>query len=85
MLRIRPGRVVHDFPPKLFCLAVPKLSVKELFCALLQNFFRKRKSLWKRGNGDYEDFPSKKFRLTVPKIFLVKSSSLSIISGTENW
>ena len=69
MLRIRPGRGVLDFPSKLFCLTVPKLSLREPFCAVLQINFRQRKSFWKKGNVDYEDFPSKIFCLTVPKFF----------------
>ena len=37
----------------------------------------------KRGGGEYQDFPSKGFCLTVPKIFVGESFSVSSISGIE--
>ena len=33
--------------------------------------------------GEYQDFPSKKFCLTVPKIFVGEPLSISLISGVE--
>ena len=41
-----------------------------------------KKFMDKRG-GDYQDFPSKIFCLTVPKIFVGEPLSVSLISGTE--
>ena len=38
----------------------------------------------KRGGG-YQDFPSKVFCLTVPKIFVGEPFSVSLISGKENF
>ena len=37
----------------------------------------------KRGGGGYQDFPSKVFCLTVPKIFVGEPFSVSLISGVE--
>ena len=42
------------------------------------------KSLWIRGRGKYEDFLSKNFCLTVPKIFVGEPFSVSLISSIEN-
>ena len=44
---------------------------------------RQRKSLWIRGGGEYQDFPSKIFCLTVPKIFVGEPFSASLISSIE--
>ena len=44
--------------------------------------FGYRKSLEKRG-GEYQDFPSKFFCLTVPKSFLEVSFTVAVISGTK--
>ena len=44
--------------------------------------FVNRKCLDKRG-GDYQDFPSKFFCLTVPKISVGESFTVAIISGIE--
>ena len=49
-------------------LFVSQCRTQETFCAVSENF-RKRKSLWIRG-GEYKDFPSKIFCLTVPKHFV---------------
>ena len=51
-----------------------------LYCC---NNFGYRESLDKRG-GEYQIFPSKKFCLTVPKIFVEEPFSVSLIAGTEN-
>ncbi len=49
-------------------------------------FFRKipvaKKILDKR--GEYQDFPSENFCLTVPKNFVRQLSSVAVISGTGN-
>ena len=47
--------------------------------------FGYRKSLDKRGGGGYQDFPSKFFCLTVPKIFVGEPFSVSLISGIEKF
>ena len=44
-----------------------------------------RKSFDKRGGGDYQDFLSKIFFLTVPKKFLRESIRVSLISGMEKF
>ena len=36
-----------------------------------------------RGGGEFQDFPSKIFCLTVPKIFVGELFSVSLSSGTE--
>ena len=41
-----------------------------------------KKLMVKRG-GEYQDNPSKSFRLTLPKVFVGESFSVSLISGTE--
>ena len=54
-----------------------------LLCCVSENL-RWRKSLWIRGGwGKYQDFPSKVFCLTVPKNFVGKPFSVSLISGVE--
>ena len=50
-----------------------------LYCCIK---FGYRESLDRRG-GEYQDFPWKKFCLTVPKKFLVEPFSVSLISGTQ--
>ena len=37
----------------------------------------------RRGGGEYQDFPSKIFCLTVPKNFVVEPFIVSLIAGTE--
>ena len=55
----------QDFPSKIFCLTVPKVSVGEpLKVALISG----SENVW-IGGGEYQDFPSKIFCLTVPKHF----------------
>ena len=49
-----------------------------------QNFWY-RKNLWIRGGGEYHDFLSKFFCLTVPKNFVGKLFSVSLISGIEKF
>ena len=57
----------HDFLSKVFCLAVPKIFVRETFC-VSENFLY-GKALWKRGWG-YHVFPSELLFLTVPRKFI---------------
>ena len=60
-----------------------KIFVGEPFCAVFQNFSGNEEVHVKEGRGVYEDFPSKFFCLTVPKMCLVDSSSVSPFSGIE--
>ena len=115
----RGGGGYQDYPSKIFCLTVPKISVGESFTVAIisgiekvwirggggvsrfsvekflshsaENFrrgilyccnnFGYRKSLDKRGG--YQDFPSKFFCLTVPKISVGESFIVAIISAME--
>ena len=50
-------------------------------------FFRKfpvAKKFMDKRRGEYQDFPSKIFCVTVPKIFVGEPLSVSLISGIEN-
>ena len=49
-----------------------------LYCC---NNFGYRESLDKRGGGKHQDFPSKIFCLTVPKISVGEAFTVAIISG----
>ena len=71
----------QDFPSKIFCLTVPKISVVESFTVAINSGNEK---VWIRGEGgEYQDFPSKIFRLTMPKISVGESFTIGIISGVE--
>ena len=48
-------REYQDFPSKIFCLTVPKISVEESFTVAIISGIEK---VWIRG-GEYHDFPSK--------------------------
>ena len=50
------GGEYQDFPSKVFCLTVPKISVGESFTVAIISGIEK---LWIRGRGEYHDFPSK--------------------------
>ena len=56
--------------PKIFCLMVPNISSGNPFvlCAVFQKFARAKK--FREKKGQYQDYPSNKFSLTVPKIFV---------------
>ena len=73
------GREFQDFPSKIFCLTVPKISVGESFTVALISGSEK---LW-IGGWEYQDFPSKIFCLTVPKISVGESFTVALISGAE--
>ena len=70
---------------------VPKFSVENFLSHSAENFrrgmlyccinFGNRKSLEKR--GEYQEFPSKIFGLTVPKIFVGESFTVALISVSE--
>ncbi len=51
-----------------------------LYCCIN---FGYRKSLEKRGGGEYQEFASKIFCLTVPKISLGESSVVAFFLGTQ--
>ena len=51
-----------------------------LYCC---NNFGYQKNLDKRGGEEYQDFPSKNFCLTVPKISVGESFTVAIVSGIE--
>ena len=53
-----------------------------LYC--VSEKFRQRKSLWIR-RGEYHDFPSEFFCLTVPKNFVGDPFGVSLIWGIENF
>ena len=52
-------------------------------CCVSENF-RERKRLWIR-RGEYQDFPSKVFCLTMLKIFVGEPFNVSLVSGIENF
>ena len=55
-----------------------------LLCCVSENFWL-RKSLWIRGRGKYQKFPSKNFCFTVPRKFVGEPFSVSLISGIEKF
>ncbi len=59
-----------------------KLRTATTLCSVSE-IFRGRKSLWIKGGGLYQDFPSKTISLTVPKIFPGESLTASLISSLE--
>ena len=66
---------------------MPKIFMREPSCDVFQKISasEKGKSLCIRGGGgEYQDFPSKIFCLTVPKNSIGESFSLWQISGIEN-
>ena len=61
----RGGGEYQNFPSKVFCLTVPKSSLRESFTVAIISGIEK---VWIRGaGGEYQDFPWKIFCLTVPK------------------
>ena len=74
------GGEFQDFLPKIFCLTVPKNSIRESFTVAIISGNEK---VCIRGGEEYQDFPSKFFCLTVPKNFIEKPFSASVIAGTE--
>ena len=59
---------------------MPKNFVEEIFCFRISLVSKNVRD--KRG-GRYHDFPSKIFCLTVPKISVGESFSVSLVSGIE--
>ena len=72
---------------------VPRFSVEKFLSHSAENFrrgilyccinFGYRENLEKRGGGGDQDFPSKFFCLTVPKIFVGESFTVALFSGSE--
>ena len=48
-----------------------------------RTFLVARKFMEKKGEGEYRNFPSKCFRLKVPKKFVRESFTVSLVSGIE--
>ena len=59
---------------------MPKISVGESFTVAITSGIEK---VWIRGGGEYHDFPSKIFCLTVPRISVGESFTVAIILGIE--
>ena len=74
------GGANQDFPSKVFCLTVPKISVGESFTVALNLGTEK---VWRRGVGKYQHFPSKIFCLTLPKGSVGESFNVALVSGSE--
>ena len=62
----RGGEGYQDFPSKIFCLTVPKISVGESFTVAIISGIEK---VWIRGGGSITFF-RRSFCLTVPKYFI---------------
>ena len=67
----------QDFPSKILCLTVPKVSLGESITVALNSGIEK---VWIRV-GEYQDFLSKIFCLTVPKNSVGESFTVALISG----
>ena len=50
-----------------------------------RKFARAEKFMDQRRGGEYQDFPSKNFCLTVPKNFVQEPFSVSVFSGIEKF
>ena len=74
---------VHDFPSKLFCFTVSKLSVKEPFCAVFKKLSGSGKVNGEEGMEFMKIFRQKFFVSQYRKVFLVKSFRVSFISGIK--
>ena len=71
----------HDFVSKIFVSLCPKISSRNPSdlcfrkCPVAKKFMDKK--------GEYQGFPSKVFRLTVPKNFVGETFNVSFFSGNE--
>ena len=76
------GGEFQDFPSKIFCLTVPKISVGggSFSVSLISGI---EKFYASEGYVTIFDFLSKFFCLTVPKISVEESFTVAIISGIE--
>ena len=61
---------------------MPKNFVGEPFCAVFHKIFGSEKSMHRIG-VEYQDFPSESFCLTVPRNFVGKPLSVSLLSVAE--
>ena len=77
------GEGVSKFSVEIFCLTVPKVSVRAN--PLVFHLFRVSKKFGQevRG-GSFKIFSQNFFCLTVPKNFVGEHFSVSLISGTQN-
>ena len=65
-------RIMSHFSVELFCFTLSKKFVGEAYSAVFQKKSGSEKVYGKEGLGEYQDFPSKIFRLIVPKVFVGK-------------
>ena len=75
----KSGRGYQEFPPKIFCVTVPKRSVGESFTVAIFSGVEKVRIK----EGEYQVYPSKPFCLTVPNNFIGEPFTVALISGTE--
>ncbi len=81
MLGIKEGGSIKLFRRKIFVSWCRIFRTAALLCSVSENF-RLQRTFWIMGGG-FQDFPSKNFSLTVPKIFAGESFTVSLISGIE--
>ena len=62
---------------------MPKSFLGEPFCAVFQKTSGSEKVYGEEGGGEYQDFPSKNFRLTLAEKFVGEPFSKSAVSGVE--
>ena len=77
------GKEYQEFPPKTFCLTVPKNFVGELFF-VSQNFWY-RKIFGRSGGGECQEFRSKFFSLNLPGNFVAEPISVSLFLGIDKF
>ena len=66
---------------EFFCLTVPKINVGNRSMLCFRNFPEAKMFMDKK--GEYQDFPSKVFCLTLLTNFVVEPFSVKLISGIE--
>ena len=82
--KIHASRGYVDFLPKIFCLTGPQNTA--VVNSLVIDQFRGSKKFVLEGMGEYQDFPSKNFGLTVPNRFRRRESfSFSLVSASEKF
>ena len=72
------GGGVSRFTVQTFLSHSAKNSLAEPFCAMFDKIPGSEKVLDKKGGEEYQDFPSKKFCITVPKFFVGTPSCVTI-------
>ena len=75
-------RDYHDFLSKIICLTLWKNSVGGLNPLAFHSFWASIK-FGQEGGRQYQNLPSKFFCLTVPRTFVGKPFSVSLLSGAE--